>query len=319
MPVLQASAYPKPPLYLFNGHVQTIYPALTRKIEVPYERERLTLSDGDFVDLDWVDNGQRQLVILSHGLEGNSDRHYVRGMAKFFSHHHWDVLAWNCRSCSGEMNRALRLYNHGEIEDIAEVIAHALKTKDYEKVLLIGFSMGGSITIKYLGANGADIPEPIVKGIAISAPCEMKGAVEELEKPHNFFYRKRFFNSLKEKIRKKAAQFPDQVDFSKFDDIQEWRDFDNFFSAPLNGYRDADDFYEKASCVNFMAGTQIPILIINAYNDPILSPNDYPSDICAKHPLLFLETPKQGGHVGFSLKRKPFAWTEYRALEFVYS
>ena len=121
------SAYPGPPAYQYNGHLQTIVPSLTRRVTgVTYERERLILADGDFVDLDWVDNAQNRLVILTHGLEGDSNRQYIRGTARLFSQHNYDVLAWNCRSCSGEMNRAFRLYNHGEIGDISEVIDHAL-------------------------------------------------------------------------------------------------------------------------------------------------------------------------------------------------
>lgn len=319
MPVLKQSTYPDPPFYLFNGHMQTIYPALTRTVDLRYERERLELSDGDFVDIDWIDSGSRQLVLLSHGLEGSSDRHYMKGMARFFADQGWDVAAWNCRSCSGEMNRKLRLYNHGEIGDIAEVISHALKTKHYEKIVLIGFSMGGSITMKYLGANGKDVPDPIVKGIAISAPCDLREGIRKLEEPKNFIYRKRFLKRLKEKVRQKSELFPDVVDFGKFEEIQEWRDFDNFFSAPINGYKDADDFYDQASAKNYVAGTSTPILLINAYNDPILCENDYPKEIFEKHPLLFLETPEQGGHVGFSLRKKPYAWSEYRAMEFIYS
>ncbi|MDZ4681050.1 MAG: alpha/beta hydrolase, partial [Saprospiraceae bacterium] len=121
MPVLHHSTYPGPPFLQFNGHLETMAPML-RRVEVAYERERLELSDGDFVDLDWVDRGSRKLVLLTHGLEGGSDRPYMKGMARYFADCGWDALAWNCRSCSGEMNRLLHLYHHGEIGDISEVI-----------------------------------------------------------------------------------------------------------------------------------------------------------------------------------------------------
>ncbi|MEY4905819.1 MAG: hypothetical protein RLZZ292_3634, partial [Bacteroidota bacterium] len=124
MPLIKKSTY-RPPFYLLGGTLQTLVPALFRKIEaVGYERERLTLSDGDFIDLDWIKTGQKRLVILTHGLEGDSQRHYMRGMATIFRDAQWDVLAWNCRSCSGEMNRALRMYNHGDTDDISELIEH---------------------------------------------------------------------------------------------------------------------------------------------------------------------------------------------------
>ena len=151
MPVSENSTYRRSSL-LFNGHLESIFPALFRKVNnVKFERERLTLFDGDFVDLDWLNSNSRQLVILTHGLEGDSSCQYILGMARMFSDHHWDVLAWMCRSCSGEMNRAFRMYHHGEISDIGEVIQHALKTKNYEKIILIGFSMGGNISMKIFG------------------------------------------------------------------------------------------------------------------------------------------------------------------------
>lgn len=289
---------------------------MMRRVKVTYERERLELSDGDFVDLDWVDRGSRKLVILSHGLEGNSDRHYIRGAARLFARRGWDVLAWNCRSCSGEMNRHLRLYNHGEIGDIGEVIAHALRVRDYQRIVLIGYSMGGSITLKYLGVNGAEIPEPVKKGIAISTPCDLKASAQTLEDPANRFYKKRFLKNLRKKIAKKAEQFPEVIDLSHFDRIEVWEDFDNFYSAPLNGYRDADDFYQQASAINFMDGITVPALVLNAKNDPILTPACSPAALAEKHPNIFVETPEKGGHVGFSLPGDQHAWSEYRALEF---
>lgn len=317
MPVLQRSNYPRPPLYQFNGHMQTILPALLRRVDAPYERERFTLADGDVLDLDWIDRGSRQLAILTHGLEGNSSRPYMKGMARFLSEQGWDVLAWNCRTCTGEMNDQLRLYNHGDIEDIGAVIAHALRTKDYENVALIGFSMGGSILMKYLGVHGKEVPASIRKGVAFSSPCDLAASVQALELPGNKFYKNRFLKSLRPKIVAKAERFPGVVDLSNFDRIREWRDFDNFFSAPINGYRDADDFYRQASAKNYMAGTDRPILLVNAKNDPILSPACSPVALCEQHPHIFLEMPEKGGHVGFDLARNTWAWSELRALEFI--
>jgi predicted alpha/beta-fold hydrolase len=317
MPLIKQSTYKRAPGYQFNGHLQTVLPAIFRRVQTDYERERLTLSDGDFVDLDWVDNGSRNLVLLSHGLEGNSSRHYMMGMANRFSEENWDVLAWNCRSCSGEMNRRFRLYNHGEIGDIGEVINHALQTKNYERVLLIGFSMGGSILMKYLGVHGKEVPAPVIGGIAFSSPCDLKASVDALELPGNGFYKRRFFKSLSKKVTEKAAHFPDRLDLSKLSEIAHWRDFDEHYSAPLGGYKDAADFYRQASAKNFMSGTDRPILLVNAVNDPILPPACSPVSLCRTHPKIYLEMPETGGHVGFSLAHKPYAWSEYRAVQFL--
>lgn len=318
MPLIAKSSYPGPPFYQFNPHLQTILPALLRQInDLQYERERFTLADGDFVDLDWIDKGSKNLVILSHGLEGSTDRHYMKGMAKKFERENWDVLAWNCRSCSGEMNLKQRLYHHGEIADIEEVIHHALSIKDYEKLVLIGFSMGGNIVMKYLGVNGKNIPDPIYKAIAISAPADLLSSVALLDSPKSGFYKKRFLKLLKTKIADKAEKYPEFIDFQNFSKIDKWADFDNFFTAPLNGFKNADEFYYQGSAVNYMEGIQIPTLLINAQNDPILTPECSPHALCEKHQFIYLETPLKGGHVGFMTSGISGAWTEGRAWEFV--
>ena len=316
MPLLR-SAYPGPPAYQYNGHLQTIMPSLTRRVlGVDYERERLTLSDGDFVDLDWLEGPNRRLLVLTHGLEGDSNRQYMRGTAKLFAQQGYDVLAWNCRSCSGEMNQAFRLYNHGEIGDIDEVIRHALRTKSYEEIVLVGYSMGGNITLKYLGVHGRDLPGPIRRGVAISAPTDLGASAQLLDRPSNRFYRNRFMKKLIIKLSQKAARFPDRLSMNRLGDVRQWRDFDDFFSAPVNGYRDAGDFYQQASAVNFMAGLAVPTLLLNAQNDPLLSPECSPAHLAEAHPHLFLETPRTGGHVGFALTRDVHTYAERRALIF---
>lgn len=318
MPYLRQSTYPGPPFYQFNGHLQTILAAF-RQVDLSYERERIDLADGDFLDLDWVDRGSRKLVVLSHGLEGSSDRYYMKGMARIFAEQGWDVLAWNCRSCSGELNRCRRLYHHGEIEDISIVVDHALRTKDYTDITLIGFSMGGSITLKYLGSRPEDVPDAVSRGIAFSTPCNIEASARALEQPGNWLYRNRFLKSLRVKVEAKAAQFPDLVDLSAFDRIRVWRDFDEYFSAPMNGFSSAAEFYHQASAENFMADIRVPVLLVNAWNDPILPPDCTPVELCVQHPTIFLETPDAGGHVGFALSRREHTWSEIRSLEFVHT
>ena len=319
MPLISHSTF-KRPFYLPNGHFETIYPALFRRVEgIHYRRERLELPDGDFLDLDWIERKSKQLVLLTHGLEGDSGRQYMTGMAKFFSAKNWDVLAWNCRSCSGEMNRLQRMYHHGEIGDIGEVIGHALKLHSYETAVLIGFSMGGNINMKYLGVHGRNAPEQIRCCVAFSSPTDLKAGAEVLDHPSNFIYFRRFLHYLSLKIKAKDRQFPGVVDISKLKGIKVWRDFDEFFSAPLNGFRDAEDFYQQASAKNFMGGIAVPTLLVQAQNDPILPPQCYPVELCKKHPDIFLEMPRHGGHVGFTQRNGKEAWAEERSWEFVAS
>ena len=199
MPLIKKSSYQKP-FYLFNGHWETIIPSAFRTIkDVTYQRERLELADGDFLDLDWLRDQSQKLVVISHGLEGSSERHYSKGMAKYFSQRGWDAVAWNCRGCSGEINRLPRFYHHGATEDIAAVIQHAINLKKYSTIALVGFSMGGSMTLKYLGENSKKLHPSIKGGVALSVPCDLGASARELDRPNQLFYRNRFLKKLEKK------------------------------------------------------------------------------------------------------------------------
>lgn len=180
----------------------------------------------------------------------------------------------------------------------------------------MGYSMGGNIVLKYLGVHGATLHPAIKRGIAVSAPVDLGASAKLLDRPGNRFYRNRFMKKLVRKIARKAVLFPDRLDMSNLRRVRQWRDFDNFFSAPVNGYRDADDFYEQASAINFMPSITIPVLLLNAQNDPLLSPECSPEWLAETHPCIFLETPQTGGHVGFLVSRDPHTYAERRALAF---
>ena len=316
MPLLPSS-YPSPPFWTANGHVQTIIPGIWRRVkDVVYTRERIHTPDDDFLDLDWIHRDGSRLLLLTHGLEGNSDRHYIRGPAKLFAQQGWDVLAWNCRSCSGEMNRAFRMYHHGDTEDIATVINHALQTGRYTEIALVGFSMGANITMKYLGVHGNTLPPEVRAAAVFSAPCDLESGADVLDRWDNAIYRRRFMRALAEKMRLKAGQFPGKLDLHRLSELRRWRDFDEWFSAPICGYRDAADFYRQASARHFIPGIQVPTLLVNAWNDPILTPACMPVDIAREHPFFYLELTRDGGHCGFWTPGQPFSWAEERALAF---
>lgn len=317
MPVIQ-SLYPNPPLYLFNAHLETIVPSMFRKIGGTYERERLELTDGDFLDLDWMRGKSDKLVIVSHGLEGNSERHYSKGVAHYFRQRGWDALAWNCRGCSGEMNRLPRFYHHGATEDLAAVVDHAIQKK-YSHIALVGVSMGGSLSLKYAGERNDQLPHEVKSIATFSVPCHLGSSALELDKPNKRFYLNRFLKKLEKKIRAKSLKFPDLISMEGFDKIKSFRDFDNRYTAPLHGFADADDFYSKASSDQFLSSIRIPALIVNALNDPFLPDACYPFDLAKTHDYVHLETPARGGHVGFSLAGNSVSWMEVRAFEFVNS
>lgn len=316
MPIIEHSSYDQRPYYFRNGHLETILPSFFRKVKgFDYSRERITTPDDDFLDLDWLRSGNHKVVILSHGLEGSSERHYVRSCAKYFHEHGWDVLAWNYRSCSGEMNRQLRLYHHGVTDDYETIVNQAIEA--YEEIALIGFSMGGSTTLKFLGEQGGSVHSKIKAAAVFSVPCNLWNSAEALVRKENRFYKRRFLRKLKNKVKAKAELWPDHIDVSELDQIKTFEVFDEYYTAPLHGFKDAHDFYTTSTSDRVYPRIQTPALIVNAKNDPLLGDKCYPVELAKSNGFLYLETPLYGGHVGFSLKGKKHSWMDERALEFI--
>ncbi|MCP4458010.1 MAG: alpha/beta fold hydrolase [Cytophagales bacterium] len=315
MPVLKKSSYNKRPWYMVNPHLETILPSIFLKVqEANYERERLELKDGDFLDLDWLKKGNKRLIILSHGLEGNSSRHYIMRPAKFFSERKWDVLAWNCRGCSGEINRLQRSYHHGDIEDISVVIEHALAI-GYDEVSLIGFSMGGNMMLKYLGVNADTLDTRINKAIGFSVPCNLEDSSRKVANGSGRMYEKRFLRKLKAKIEVKAHKFPELN--LNWEEIKDFHDFNEAFTMPVYGFTTEDEFHEQARSDVYFESIRIPTLVVNSLNDPMLGGRNFPYQYAEKAEKVWLETPDIGGHVGFTLHGDEYSWMEYRAEEWI--
>ena len=317
MPII-SSSYRHPPFYLFNGHLETIVPSLKRTIKgVEYQRERIDTPDDDFLDIDWSRIGSRKLVVVSHGLEGDSSRHYVKGVVKLFNQNGWDALAWNNRSCSGEMNRQRILYHHGASYDLRAVVNHAAEKFDYHEVALVGVSMGGGQTLRYLGEwESFAIPANISKAVTISVPCSLLESAATLNWRSNRVYRNKFVEKLKLKIVEKAKQYPD-IDVNGIDALKTLDEFDEKYTAPIHGFESAEAFYDYCNPFPFLKAIQKPTLILNALNDPLLQGQCYPYDLAKSNEYLFLETPKRGGHVGYTLNGSEFTYAELRALEFI--
>ncbi|MEQ8809396.1 MAG: alpha/beta fold hydrolase [Imperialibacter sp.] len=318
MPLISKSSYKRRPPYLFNPHLETVVPSAFRKVRgVTYDRERVELEDGDFLDVDWLTRGSDKLVVLTHGLEGSSDRPYIAGMAKYFAANGWDALAWNCRTCGGEMNRLPRLYHHGATEDLSAVVEHGLKSGRYRKIALVGFSMGGSMSLKYLGERGSQVREEIIGAATFSVPCNLWDSAVQLTRRSNKFYKDRFLNKLKEKMKVKALRHPDVVNATDIDLITTFDEFDDRYTAPLHGFSSRGDFYLKATSDQFYPELKRPALVANALNDPMLGDKCYPYEMARESSYLYLETPKVGGHVGFTQTGAEIYWAEMRALEFL--
>ena len=318
MPLINKSSYCVP-LYLQNGHLQSIYPTLFRKFDTDsYQRERIFTPDDDFLDIDWSRTGSNKLAIISHGLEGNSHRNYVVGMVKMLNRNGWDALAWNYRSCSGEMNRRLRFYNSGTIDDLEVVIEHASKIESYKEIVLIGFSMGGNLSLLYLGNKGSRVDSKIGRSVVFSVPCDLKASTRELAKFKNRIYMGRFLKTLHQKIRTKMKLMPGQINDDNYHLIKNFKDYDDRYTAPLHGFNNAEDYWSKCSSNRFIPEIKIPTLIVNARNDPFIVDGCYPVNETSDSKCVYLEVPKSGGHVGFmQFKKDKSYWSEERTIEFL--
>lgn len=337
MPLIDSSY--RSPVWLRNGHLQTLWPALFRpKGFLPYVRQRIVTPDNDFIDLDMLRaccaedgadagasdaaenrkaTGNTKAVMISHGLEGNSQRAYVRGMACAFQAAGWDVIARNMRSCSGEPNRTRRLTHMGDTDDIHTTVLHAL-TMGYTQLVLVGFSMGGNQCLNYLCEKPCRVPAAVGGAVAISVPCDLVSAVEVLSRPSRRIYMEYFLRTLREKMRQKAAQFEDFPDVSTVDSMRTFGEFDEHFTAPVHGFSSAMDYWTRSSCGPLLHRLTVPTLLINAADDPFLTPQCYPWDVAGGTPHLHLEVPYSGGHVGFvTLHSNNVYWTESRAVAFV--
>lgn len=313
----QLSSDYTPPLLFKNGHFATIYSGIIRSVNgVVQKRERITLSDGDFLDLDWSDSvtETQKLVVLLHGLEGDAQRPYITGSAKILNQNGYDACAVNYRGCSGEPNVKYRSYHSGATEDLIEVLNHILNTRHYSEIYLKGFSLGGNLLLKYLG-EGNDVPKELKGAVAVSVPCNLHDSCKQLLSSKNILYAIKFKGNLLGKLRQKQQMFPEKISDNDIKRIKTLKDFDDIYTSQAHGFEDALDYYKKSSSLQFLPHIQVPSLIINAKDDSFLGPECYPVKETDKNTKLFLEMPSYGGHVGFWGKNN-ITYTEKRALNF---
>lgn len=313
MPIVDASEYIPKGRYQ-GGHYNTIITSVVLKSpEVGYERERINTHDGDFLDLDCLRNGNRRAIILCHGLEGSSDSQYMRLFADHYSSRAWDVIAMNYRGCSGEPNLAYRMYNSGTTDDINAVAQHI--SKDYDQIVIIGFSLGGNLTLKYLGERLYDLPDNLVTGVAISAPVHLSNASQQLLKWDNILYQLKFIQSLAGKVRMKKKQYPDKLSLWPLWRCYNLYQFDDLYTAPMYDYQDAEDYYAHNASIQFIPSLERPALLLNAEDDPFLGELCYPAHLSSD--LFHYCQPKYGGHCGFSTSKTERSWLPSKVESFI--
>jgi len=319
MPIVEAKNY-TPPFIFKNRHLNTISPTLFRKVnDIQYKRYRINTPDGDFIDFDRTNLNSSSVLIITHGLEGNSQKAYVKGSARAIAQLGIDTVAVNLKGCSEEPNLLLSSYHSGKTDDLKHIVNHCINEFKYQNIYLLGFSLGGNITLKYLGEQSTKIVNRVKAAVAISVPCDLKSSSIQLNKKMNWIYLQRFMRTLKEKAIYKIEKHNYKlISKKRIINARNFYEFDNIFTAPVHGFIDAEDYWEKCSSRHFLDSIAIPTLVINALDDPFLAEKCYPFDAANNNPNLFLETPKYGGHVGF-IDHYPFSeqlWHEKRLVNF---
>ncbi len=317
MPVVE-SQYRNPQL-LKNPHVHTVLCAVLRKRpQVAYVRERLELPDGDFIDLDWSTRDAQRLVILSHGMEGSSKSKYILHTVQAINQAGVSAVAWNMRGCSGETNRKLHFYHSGKTEDLAAVADHARK-KGFKKIYLVGFSLGGNLTLLYLARAAEKVRREIQRAVAICAPVDLVSSQDQIERRENRLYLKRFLRDFHKKFERKRAHRRIYIDTRNFNRrIRTLADLDAHYTAPWNGFLNEKEYYRSASSLPLLRQIRVPTLLINPKDDTFLSDNCYPVAEAENSQLFHLEMPERGGHCAMLTDyRLRESYMERRILEFL--
>ncbi len=298
----------RPARWLPGPHLQTLWGSLWRRLPpITRPRERLWLEDGDFLDLDWyhADDTRAPLVLIAHGLTGSSGSHYVLGLQFALAARGWASVGLNWRGCSGEPNRLPRGYHSGVSEDLAAVVRHLQTSRPEAPLFGVGFSLGGNVLLKYLGERGAD--SGLRAAAAVSVPFRLDLCADRIGIGFSRIYQRHFIRELARYVRDKQALFdrerhPEQhqilARLGPPEGLKTFWDFDDRYTAPLHGFRDARDYYRQASSRYYLGGIRIPTLLIQAEDDPFIGTDALPARAELAPDTLFERLP-HGGHVGF--------------------
>ncbi len=296
------------PWWLPGSHLQTLYAALGPAPRVAWRRERWDTPDGDFIDLDRAEGGDGPLLALFHGLEGGSSSHYARKIAAEAMARGWRCVVPHFRGCSGEPNRFARAYHSGDSGEIDWIL------RRLRPDFAAGVSLGGNALLKWLGEQGAGAAQVVRRAVAVSAPIDLAASGHALDRALNrWLYAAHFLVTLKPKALGKIAQHRLSIDAARVARARTLHEFDDLVTAPLHGFRDADDYWARAASAPWLERIRVPTLVLNARNDPFLPQAALDAAARRASPDVVLEFPASGGHAGFPGRGH---WLAHRILEF---
>jgi predicted alpha/beta-fold hydrolase len=298
-----------PPRWLKNGHRMTVYtwarprrfpslpPSETRVFEVGRDA-RVTAR------CHWLpDRRARPTLVLLHGLEGSADAHYMRGMADKACAAGINVVRLNQRNCGGSDHLSLGVYHSGLTADPAAVIRELVDGDGLRAVAVAGYSLGGNLALKLAGEFGATPPSEVCAFGAVSPTLDLPACIAALERPSNWMYQQNFLVALKRRIRRKRQLFPHAYSTAALRGIRTVRQFDDAYTAPMSGFRDAADYYDRASSLRVAHLIQVPTLVITAGDDPFVPVAPFRDPAVAGNPAIRLIVTPHGGHCGFLARR----------------
>ena len=299
------------PWWLPGGNLQTIWAALraTRYLgDAPsFRRERWVTPDDDFVDVDFSDHESPKdapLLVVFHGLEGSSGSHYAQALTDAARARGWACAVPHFRGCSGELNHGPRAYHSGDFEEI-DWILRRCKSGHAGPVMAVGISLGGNALMRWAGELGASA-QSVVAGVAsVCSPLDLTASGWAIGRGFNrLVYTRMFLSSMVPRALRKLEQHPGLFERDALLAARDLHAFDDVFTAPLHGFKNADDYWLRASAKPHMNAIAVPALALNALNDPFIpawslpQPTDVSSSVT-------LWQPAQGGHVGFPSGRFP--------------
>lgn len=296
----------KPAWWLPGPHLQTIWPSLFRKAatNIQIERERIELYDGDFIDIDWVGKGDLgPLVLVLHGFEGSVESHYGTSMLAAIRNQGWRGAFIHFRGCSGEPNRLPRGYHSGETTDFSYIVRMLREREPATTMAAIGYSLGGNVLLKWLGETGE--ANPLKAAVAVSVPFELHKAVGRIQSGFSQVYQWYFLRCLRKRLATKIRVVAPHIDEKVLLAAKTIKDFDEGYTAPLHGFKGADDYYSQSSSRQFLKDIHVPTLLLHAKDDPFMTEDTVP-EIHELSPHVTLELMERGGHVGFVAGGNPW-------------
>lgn len=291
--------------WLANGHAMTIYTwARPRRFpRLPQAEERIFQAAPDarlLAKCHWQPARRNHpTLLLFHGLEGSADAHYMRGIADKAFAAGFNVVRLNQRNCGGTDHLSVGVYNSGLTSDPAAVLRELIEEDGLRSIAVAGYSLGGNLALKLAGEFGDAPPPQVTAFAAVSPTLDLTACIDALERPENWLYHQNFLVSLKRRIRRKARLYPTHYAGKPLKHVRSVRQFDDVYTAPMSGYRDAADYYYRASSLRVAAAIRVPTLIITAEDDPFIPVAPFRDPAVSANPSIRLIVTPHGGHCGF--------------------